>query len=117
MPDDRAQYDYAVAAIESLNSRYRSRVDETSAGHPRFYLFHRRRLWNPAQSRWMGWERKRGKLQEFNRLLRGARDTSFLADAHFVEPPAEVRFVLTLDADTILPIGARPNWSALSYTR
>ena len=71
LPNDRAQYDYAVAAIEKLNSRYRSRVDQTSAGHPRFYLFHRRRLWNPAQSRWMGWERKRGKLHEFNRLLRG----------------------------------------------
>ena len=25
----------------------------------------------------MGWERKRGKIEEFNRLLRGATDTSF----------------------------------------
>ena len=105
MPDDRAQYDRAVTAIRKLNSRYRNPTDETSAGYPRFYLFHRRRLWNPAQSRWMGWERKRGKLQEFNRLLRGANDTSFLVDADFVPPPADVRFVLTLDADTILPIG------------
>ncbi len=54
----------------------------------------------------MGWERKRGKLQEFNRLLRGANDTSFVVDADFVPPPDGVRFVLTLDADTILPIGA-----------
>ncbi len=106
MPDDRAQYDYAVTAIRKLNSRYRNATDGTSAGHPRFYLFHRRRLWNPAQSRWMGWERKRGKLQEFNRLLRGANDTSFFVDADFVPPPEGVCFVLTLDADTILPIGA-----------
>ena len=42
-----------------------------------FFLFHRRRLWNEAQGCWMGWERKRGKLLEFNRLLRGARDTSY----------------------------------------
>jgi len=54
----------------------------------------------------MGWERKRGKLQEFNRLLRGARDTTFVVDADFVPPPDDVRFVLTLDSDTILPIGA-----------
>ncbi len=30
-----------------------------------------------AKTSWMGWERKRGKLEEFNRLLRGATDTSF----------------------------------------
>ena len=43
----------------------------------RFYLFHRARQWNPGEGVWMGWERKRGKLEEFNRLLRGATDTSF----------------------------------------
>jgi len=105
-PEDRAQYDHAVAAIQRLNSRYPSGAVDASGRHQRFYLFHRRRLWNGAQSRWMGWERKRGKLQEFNRLLRGAHDTSFLSGAHFVPPPDGVRFVLTLDADTILPIGA-----------
>jgi cyclic beta-1,2-glucan synthetase len=106
MPDDRAQYDYAVAAIQRLNSRYPARADDSSDGYQRFYLFHRRRLWNASESRWMGWERKRGKLQEFNHLLRGAHDTTFLTDEHYVPPPDEVRFVLTLDADTILPIGA-----------
>ena len=55
----------------------------------------------------MGWERKRGKLHELNRLLRGATDTSFLgATADAADAPAGVRYVLTLDADTRLPIGA-----------
>ncbi len=49
---------------------------EVPAGD-RFFLFHRRRIWNASQGCWMGWERKRGKLLEFNRLLRGARDTSY----------------------------------------
>lgn len=106
MPDDQPQYDYAVAAIQRLNSRYPARANGSPDGPPRFYLFHRRRLWNDSESRWMGWERKRGKLQEFNQLLRGARDTTFLVDEHHVPPPDGVRFVLTLDADTILPIGA-----------
>ena len=54
----------------------------------------------------MGWERKRGKLHEFNRLLRGATDTSFMTDVPFhAPPPSAVRFVLTLDADTIMPFG------------
>ena len=52
----------------------------------------------------MGWERKRGKLHELNRLLRGAIDTSFLAvDGKPPTVPAGVRYVVTLDADTRLP--------------
>jgi cyclic beta-1,2-glucan synthetase len=52
----------------------------------------------------MGWERKRGKLHELNRLLRGATDTTYL-DVDGVPPvvPPAVRFVITLDADTRLP--------------
>ena len=51
----------------------------------------------------MGWERKRGKLEEFNRLLRGAADTSFAARVGDVGRLGEVRYVITLDADTQLP--------------
>ena len=49
----------------------------------------------------MGWERKRGKLQELNRLLRGATDTNFSVVGGKL--PTNVRFVITLDADTRLP--------------
>ncbi len=69
-------------------------------GGERFLLLHRRRVWNPGESRWIGWERKRGKLVELNRLLRGARDTTYL-DPPAV--PAKVRYVITLDSDTRLP--------------
>ena len=61
----------ALAAIAELNKRY------PSDDGPLFYFLHRRRLWNPSEGVWMGWERKRGKLAELNRLLRGATDTSF----------------------------------------
>ena len=55
----------------------------------------------------MGWERKRGKLDELNRLLRGANDTTFLAPrGRRPDVPAAVRYVITLDADTHLPRGA-----------
>ena len=92
----------AAEAIHALNLRYGAAGD----GDRRFYLFHRRRQWNAAQDAWMGWERKRGKLHEFNRLLRGATDTSFMTEVPFhAPPPAHVRFVLTLDADTIMPYG------------
>jgi cyclic beta-1,2-glucan synthetase len=89
----------AVEGIARLNQKY-----GTTAHGDRFLLLHRRRLWNPTQGAWMGWERKRGKLHELNRLLRGALDTSFMT--HDGRPPAvptDVRYVVTLDADTRLP--------------
>ena len=88
------------AAIATLNQRHGPGPDDG----PRFFLLHRRRLFNPGENRWMGWERKRGKLHELNRLLRGATDTSFVpvGDEPLVVP-AGVRYVITLDADTRLP--------------
>jgi len=75
-------------------------------GLPRFYLFHRKRLWNPLEGKWMGWERKRGKLHEFNKLLRRAQDTTFLRPESLpLVVPSGVRYVITLDADTKLPPG------------
>ena len=68
-----------------------------------FHLFHRQRRWNPSENRWMGWERKRGKLHEFNRVLRGARDTSFIVQTADQSLLSAVRFVITLDSDTQLP--------------
>ncbi|MES1972917.1 MAG: glucoamylase family protein [Pseudomonadota bacterium] len=96
---DEALLRAAVEAIARLNTRH----GPAPAGD-RFLLLHRRRVWNESQRCWIGWERKRGKLQELNRLLRGARDTSFLAiDGRHPSVPQNVRFVITLDADTKLP--------------
>src|SRR5207253_2895544 len=68
-----------------------------------FFIFHRRRVWNPVQGCWMGRERKRGKLAEFNRLLRGDRTTSFAWSNADLSKLPRIRFVITLDADTELP--------------
>ena len=102
LPEDATLVAAAAAGIDRLNHRYGPAVD----GETRFFLFHRRRQWSPTQRKWMGWERKRGKLHEFNRLLRGAQDTSFLAvGGKPPQAPAQVKYVVTLDADTRLPIG------------
>jgi cyclic beta-1,2-glucan synthetase len=90
----------ATAAVAELNRRY----GPGPAGGPRFFILHRRRLFNAGEGKWMGWERKRGKLHELNRLLRGATDTSFVPQsAAEGQLPAGVRYVITLDADTRLP--------------
>jgi cyclic beta-1,2-glucan synthetase len=96
---DEALIAMAGAAIVRLNQLH----GEGPAG-ARFLLLHRRRVWSDVQTQWMGWERKRGKLHELNRLLRGATDTTFCGiDGRAPEVPSGVRYVITLDADTRLP--------------
>ena len=51
----------------------------------------------------MGWERKRGKLIEFNKLLLNEGETSFYIQAGSIESLKDIVYVITLDADTILP--------------
>jgi cyclic beta-1,2-glucan synthetase len=89
----------AQRGIDRLNARY-----GPAPGGGRFFLLHRRRSWSESEGRWIGWERKRGKLHELNRLLRGAQDTHFIgAEMASALPPPGIRYVVTLDADTRLP--------------
>ncbi len=102
LPGDDELLQVAAAGIARLNSLY-----EAGPAGKRFLLLHRRRVWSAGQRLWMGWERKRGKLHELNRLLRGADDTTFIdAAGQPVAVPDDVRYVITLDADTRLPRGA-----------
>lgn len=97
MTGDREILDAAKRGIAELNQRY-------SPDEPiRFHLFHRRREWCETEASWIGWERKRGKLREFNQLLRGSHDTSFIVDTASRQLLAQIRYVITLDADTQLP--------------
>ena len=90
----------AIDGVRALNARYAPQTNDA------FYLFHRDRRWNPAQGVWMGWERKRGKLSQFNHFLRGGAEDAFSTIIGNVEPLRSVRYVVTLDADTVLPPGA-----------
>ena len=103
MPEDDELLAATVEGIARLNQRHGPALD----GSQRFFLFHRRRGWNESERKWIGWERKRGKLHELNRLLRGATDTSFVPTAGRTPlVPSGVRYVITLDADTRLPRGS-----------
>jgi cyclic beta-1,2-glucan synthetase len=97
IPADKEIVEAGLDRIAALNKRY-------NGTHPgRFHYFHRRRQWCETESSWIGWERKRGKLREFNQLLRGATDTSFSVTTAGDELLSKIRYVLTLDADTQLP--------------
>ncbi|MGB8224472.1 MAG: hypothetical protein WCF10_17905, partial [Polyangiales bacterium] len=86
-----------TAGIGALNEKYHR---ETSGP---FYLFHRDPEWNPHEERWMGWERKRGKLHQLNLLLRGGAKTAFSVQTGDLEVLPEIKYVITLDADTLMP--------------
>ncbi|HLK70069.1 MAG TPA: glucoamylase family protein [Bryobacteraceae bacterium] len=82
--------------IEGLNRRY------GKAGYTPFYLLHRHRAYNESEGRWMGWERKRGKLLDLNKLLRGEFD-AFPVKVGDESVFPSVRYVIALDSDTQLP--------------
>lgn len=98
--DEHAEGDDELLALAKEGIARLNRRHLPAAGGERFLLLHRRRLLNKGEGCWIGWERKRGKLRELNQLLRGAVDTTFLFPPAV---PSNVRFVITLDADTRLP--------------
>jgi len=108
---DDAIIECAVVGIESLNARYLA-----EHGRRPFNLFIRERRYDEREQTWMGWERKRGALVELNRALRGSTETSFSHRIADEEQLTSVTFVLTLDADTVLPRdGARKLVSAIAH--
>jgi cellobiose phosphorylase len=97
LPQDAAILEAARAGVDRLNREHGDGRDD------RFFLCHRRRQWNAREGLWMGWERKRGKIEELNRLLRGATDTSVVVHVGDAAILRGVRYCITLDSDTALP--------------
>ncbi|MGV8954450.1 MAG: hypothetical protein ACOH2M_25355, partial [Cypionkella sp.] len=97
LPSDVAILDAAQREIESLNQRHVGSDGDV------FFLLHRPRMWNPRERKWMGEERKRGKLATLNAFLRGGARDGFLRIAGDIHALGRVRYVITLDTDTKLP--------------
>ena len=99
MPHDDLLIETTIKGIESLNKKYQRKNNDL------FFLFHRSRKWNPKENSWMGYERKRGKLSDLNELLTGSNNQhfSFILGDQSVFP--KIKYVITLDADTQLPLG------------
>ena len=106
LPEDEVLERLAERRINELNGKYGIPDGALPGGSTHrgpFFLFHRPRRWNPEERVWMGYERKRGKLGDLNALLRGRSDGSFsrvVGDAGILP---QVKYVITLDADTQLP--------------
>ena len=87
----------ATSGIAFLNQKY------AESHKAQFFLFHRPRVWNPQEGVWMGYERKRGKLEAFNSFLRGGNKTVYSEICGDTSVLSAVRYVITLDTDTRMP--------------
>ena len=97
----RRALDAAVAGVRRLNEQY------AAEGASVFFLLHRPRQWNDSERRWIGYERKRGKLEQFNRLIREGATEPFSVIEGDVAALRAVKYVITLDTDTQLPLESR----------
>ncbi len=97
LPGDEALLQRARAGVGMLNQKY------SSDSHGIFFLLHRPRRWNASEGVWMGYERKRGKLEEFNDLLRSGSRERFSEIVGETTIFPSIKYVITLDTDTQLP--------------
>jgi cyclic beta-1,2-glucan synthetase len=97
MPGETELLGHARDGVGALNEKYHLK------GYQPFLLFHRNREWNAGENCWMGWERKRGKLEEFNAFLAGERKPTLEVALGDLAILPSIRYVITLDADTTLP--------------
>ena len=95
-PDDQLLLNLAITGLDALNQRH---------GTGRFFLFHRERTWSISEQKFIGWERKRGKLEELNQLIDGTRHENAARLVHVGDAGhlTDIRFIITLDSDTQLP--------------
>lgn len=95
--NDKFLIQFALKMIKKLNDKY------VKNGIDKFYFLSRCRKYNEGEKKWIGWERKRGKLMEFNRLIRGSNSTSFNVISGNIKNLYNTKYIITLDADTQLP--------------
>ncbi|MEW8957349.1 MAG: cyclic beta 1-2 glucan synthetase, partial [Clostridium sp.] len=95
LEEDSKIINAGLSLIKDLNSKYGDK----------FLFLHRKRVFNDRDKVYMGWERKRGKLLELNKLLRGDNNTTYEVGIDSVRKLPKIKYVITLDSDTKVPIG------------
>lgn len=94
MENDSKLLAIAVEGLEALENKY---------GKGKFFLFHRQRMWSRSENSWIGYERKRGKLEYLNQFLMGEVLPENIVYVGNADDLKGIRYVITLDADTQLP--------------
>ena len=96
---DNEVIETGMKLAESLNKKYSKESD-----FPIFHFIYRKREWNEKEDCYLGWERKRGMLTQFNEYLLGNEENVFRANIieEYKDCIPKIQYVITLDADTDL---------------
>ncbi|HHY78373.1 MAG TPA: hypothetical protein GX498_07725 [Clostridiales bacterium] len=94
-PEDGDIIETGIRGVHELNKKY-------GQGRNIFYYFHRKRVFNEKQNKWMGWERKRGAIVQFNEMLMGNDDGFFSYKSSDIDELKDVKYIITIDSDTNL---------------
>ena len=87
---------YGLEHAKKLNEKY------PSTEFPKFHFLYRKRIWNEKEECYLGWERKRGLLNQFNEyILKNSKD-EFRVNTIDLDKIPKIKYVITLDADTEL---------------
>ena len=103
-PFDNEVIKEGLRQVEELNNKYKNE------GFPIFSFIYRKRIWNPKERCYLGWERKRGLLNQFNEYILNLKENPFKVNTieKYKENTAvkeiikNIKYVITLDADTDL---------------
>ncbi len=110
-PYDKEVIEEGLKQVERLNKKYQNREETEQKTMPKFHFVYRKRYWNGQEECYLGWERKRGLLNQFNDYLLGKKENPFWVNTlekfykmSLLEtsPKRHPKYIITLDADTEL---------------
>ena len=93
---EKAPYDedikkVGLEEVQKLNEKYGVEI---------FHFLYRKRVYNKSQEKWLGYERKRGMITEFNNFLLTRDKGTFIVNT--IKEIPKIKYIITLDADTEL---------------
>ena len=107
---DKDIVDYAKKRLDKLNEKY-----PTEDGHVLFNFMYRKRVYSKGESSYMGWERKRGGLMQFNWLVLGKLSQEQIDDAMWLiyDDIVRCKYAITIDEDTELSLNTAKDLIAI----
>ncbi len=88
--------------VELFNQKYKQAENKM----PIFSFIYRKRVWNEKEGAYLGWERKRGMMTQFNDYLLGKIRNPFRINTLEKQPKEKIKYIITLDADTDLVLNS-----------
>ena len=93
---DKEVIDEGIKQVEKLNEKYGKQ------GFPIFHFIYRERQYNNSEEKFLGWERKRGLLTQFNEYILKHEKNKFKINTINQDELPKIKYVITLDSDTDL---------------